>query len=624
MLDTLFKLAEKYTTPLHLTPADGIDYWRERLLLLVLFLGLILGFLVLIPSFWFSFHASYTSIIILDIVVYTVLFLLFYLRNLPYKVRAVCMPAIGYLVGTALSFAMGPYGISQIWLFMAPVIAALLLSLRSSLIALAANLVTLTALGIVLHLGLMQWSFTTATSYSNSEWLADAANFLLLNFIAVISIAFLFRGLQNSLVQERIMSDNYKRKVQELAETNDRLLAEMAERLEAQQALVKSEEKYRMLVTQMNEGVAILNPDLRITFANPNLMRITGYTEDEVLDQSGLIFLDPESHAIIRQATLSGNSAGRRSMEIGLLRKNGGQIPMLASAVPILTNNQLEGFIVILSDISSLKTVEKNLKEHQENLEERIEQRTRELQAAKIQAEYANQAKSEFLANISHELRTPMHHILNYSRFGLTKFTRVPLEKLIHYFSQIRKTSERLMLLLNDLLDLSKLEAGKMEYQMDRTDLIPLIEDATAEFNIILTEKRITVEIEKPDSITFVVCDRVKIGQVMRNLISNAVKYSSAGSVISIQVKKGVLRKSSPGINGIETIIIDRGIGIPHNELDLIFEKFSQGSKTKNGAGGTGLGLSICRQIITDHQGVIWADSSNENGTAFHFTLPLA
>ncbi|MBU2645285.1 PAS domain S-box protein, partial [bacterium] len=391
-----------------------------------------------------------------------------------------------------------------------------------------------------------------------------------------------------------------------------------------QQALVKSEEKYRMLVTQMNEGVAILDPDLRLTFVNPNLMRITGYTEDEVLDRSGLSFLDPESHGIIRQAILSGDSSGTRSMEIELLRKNGGQIPMLASAVRILTDNRLEGFIVILSDISSLKTVEKNLKEHQEHLEERINQRTRELQAAKIQAEYANQAKSEFLANISHELRTPMHHILNYSRFGLTKFTRVPLEKLIHYFSQIRKTSERLMLLLNDLLDLSKLEAGKMEYQMDRTDLIPLIEEATAEFNMILAEKGITVGIKRPDFITFAVCDRLKIGQVMRNLISNAVKYSPDGSVISIQVKKTALQKANARINGIEVIIVDQGIGIPQNELDLIFEKFSQGSKTKNGAGGTGLGLSICRQIITDHQGIIWADSANENGTAFHFTLPLA
>ncbi|MBU2643695.1 hypothetical protein KKI24_03240, partial [bacterium] len=234
MLDALFKLVEKYTTPLHLTPADGIDYWRERLLLLILFLGLILGFLVLVPSFWFAFHTGYTSLIILDILVYTIMFLFLHFRNMPYKIRAVSTPIICYLVGTALSFAMGPYGISQVWLFMAPIIAALLLGLLSSLIALAGNLVTLTAIGIVLHLDLMQWSFTTATSYTNSEWLADAANFLLLNFIAVMSIGFLFRGLQNSLVQERIMSDNYKRNVQELAETNDRLLAEMAERLEAQ------------------------------------------------------------------------------------------------------------------------------------------------------------------------------------------------------------------------------------------------------------------------------------------------------------------------------------------------------------------------------------------------------
>ncbi|MBU3914839.1 PAS domain S-box protein [bacterium] len=623
MLTYVEQFVQNITTPVNLTSADGVKYLRDRLLLLTIFLGLVIGFFVLIPSIWLAIQNGLWSIVVIDCGIYVFLSLLFCFRSLPYNLRATCFISSIYLIGIALSLTLGPFGVSLIWLFAVPVLSALLLGLHASIFALIANVLTLGILGTVMYFEIVKWSQSFSTPYFINEWLATVLNFFLVNFIVSLSTAFIFKGLENSLTHEKIVSDNFKQNLRELDETNKRLLIEISERIEAQKALLESEDKYRMLVTQMNEGMGILDKNLNVTFANPAFVKISGYSLDELIHQSGIRFLDDKSRKKIRILAKSGDYPDVNSMEITLDRKNGKQVPLLVSTVQLTSNNQLEGFIVILTDISEIKAVENSLKEYQEDLEDKIKQRTQELQDAKTQAEMANQLKSEFLANISHELRTPMHHILNYSKFGITKAYGVSVEKLVHYFSQIRKTSERLMSLLNNLLDLSKLEAGKMDYQMKSINLIPLIEEVVTDFHTTLRQHRISVNIEKPDLATVADCDRFKIAQVIRNLISNAIKFSPEESTITVRFKHGSLQESQPDIQGLETMIIDEGIGIPEEERILVFEKFTQSSNTKNGAGGTGLGLSICKQIITDHKGEIWAESSAEGGTVIHLTLPF-
>lgn len=624
MLNFVKQFVEKYTKPLKLTPGDGVSYWQDRLLQLILLSVVIIGFLVLIPSVWISIRAGFWAVAIIDVVVYILGFLLFFFRLLPYNLRAISCIVIIYFLGVVLSFTIGPFGPSLIWLFMMPVVTALLMGLRCSFLALAVNMLTLAVLGAFIYFDLIRWPYVLVTPHPINEWLAISLNFFLLNLITILSTGFIFKGLHDTLIQEQLLSDSYKQNLEKLAETNDQLQAEMSGRVKAQLAAFESEEKYRMLVTQMNEGVVTLDQDFNITFFNSAVTRIFGYSQEELLHKSVMPFFEAQSLEDFMEDVESRSILKAGSMEVMLIKKNGEQIPMLASTVPILTNDVLEGLIVILADISRLKKAEKSLKEHQENLEIKIEQRTHELRSAKTQAEIANQAKSEFLANISHELRTPMHHILNYSNLGVTRADSVPLEKLIHYFRQIRKTSERLMFLLNDLLDLSKLEAGKMDYLIKATDLSLLIKETAEDFRTALSEKQIRLDIEEPDFLPVTDCDRHKIGQVLRNLISNAIKYSPPEKTISVCFKQGTLQKSVPNIIGLETIIIDKGIGIPETELELVFDKFSQSSKTKNGAGGTGLGLPICKQIISDHHGEIWAEAAVKSGTIIHFTLPFS
>lgn len=239
---------------------------------------------------------------------------------------------------------------------------------------------------------------------------------------------------------------------------------------------------------------------------------------------------------------------------------------------------------------------------------------------AKKAALAANRAKSEFLANMSHELRTPMHGILGYARLGVKRYASLPREKVHEYFSLIGESGTRLMGLLNNLLDISKLEVGKMRYNMVQGDLLPRIRQVTAELTPVAMEKELHFTIHCPENQISVYCDQEKIVQVLGNLLFNAIKFSSEGQEIEIRNETII---NSVGDKKQQITILNVGVNIPENELETIFEQFIQSSETKTGAGGTGLGLAISRQILSDHNSAIWAENCQNGATCFHFTLPL-
>jgi signal transduction histidine kinase len=272
------------------------------------------------------------------------------------------------------------------------------------------------------------------------------------------------------------------------------------------------------------------------------------------------------------------------------------------------------------------KIEEALLKSHTE-LEKKVEERTADYKRAKDEAERANKLKSEFLANISHELRTPMHHVLGCSDQGIEKINRVSRDKLLLYFSQIKTSGERLMLHLNDLLDLAKLESGRTNYQMKKNNLGSMVDSLIHEFSHSEKEKSIHFDINKNETSTLIECDELKINQVLRNLLSNAVKFSSTEKSISISFDSNKMHAENNILSKklIPTLIVrikDEAIGIPEDELSTVFNKFVQSSRTKTGAGGTGLGLAICKEIIEAHNGNIWAGNNPEGGATFSFMLP--
>ena len=284
--------------------------------------------------------------------------------------------------------------------------------------------------------------------------------------------------------------------------------------------------------------------------------------------------------------------------------------------------------MLIISDVRIKNFINfKKIELYSRAMEEKVEERTTDFKEAKEIAEHANYQKSEFLANMSHELRTPIHGILSYSKFGIDKSAENTSEKNVHYFNQIRTSGERLINLVDNLLDLSKLEAGLDTYEMESVDLLQIIKDAVTGMEIVWKEKKINVSVTEPLISTTVHCDKLKIEQVVHNLVSNGLELTPEDKQFTITFETGELnikRKTNKNevINALVVSIIDEGPGVPENELKTIFDKFTQSSTTKTGAGGTGLGLAICKQIIHDHHGKIWAVNNPEQGATFSFKLP--
>jgi len=262
----------------------------------------------------------------------------------------------------------------------------------------------------------------------------------------------------------------------------------------------------------------------------------------------------------------------------------------------------------VIRDTSERKRAEDQLRAMRENY-------TRELELRNREVERANQLKSEFLASMSHELRTPLHTVIGFAEL-LGEELEGPLnDKQKRFVGHIHKDSMHLLELINDVLDLSRIEAGRLRIHRETFDVASCIEETLASIRPAAAAKSITVESDITVS-EAIVADRMRFKQILYNLLSNAVKFTSERGQIRLEAR---LRDGFAEIS-----VADSGIGIPPDQIDAIFDKFYQvGSTTKGVREGTGLGLAITKALIEEHGGRIRVNSEIGKGSQFTFTIAV-
>lgn len=269
-------------------------------------------------------------------------------------------------------------------------------------------------------------------------------------------------------------------------------------------------------------------------------------------------------------------------------------------------------------DISARKRIDAELREHRDNLSRLVAEQTADLLQAKESAERANQLKSEFLTNMSHEFRTPLHGILSYARLAESRLGKVSPEKLADYLERIRQSGERLTSLVNDLLDLAKLEAGQQHFNCHGANLRVVVERVCADLHALSSSRKLQICHEVQTLCTVAWLDPQQIIHAVQNLLSNAIKFSPEGGTITLTYADGQV----DGQDALLFRVRDQGVGIPPGEEDKIFDKFIQSSATKTGAGGTGLGLAITREVMKGHKGRAQVRNHPEGGAEFELAIP--
>ncbi len=366
-------------------------------------------------------------------------------------------------------------------------------------------------------------------------------------------------------------------------------------RKKAEQQLKENEARLKYFFSITSEGILLLDNE-KIIDVNTAFLNLTGFSQDEVLNQT---ISDLKNEPMIEKISSLLVTAENISTEFSLITKIGKEIF-------VEVNSQMQEYlgqlirVVVIRDITQLKKDED------------------EILIAKKTAEEAQRAEEQFLAKMSHEIRTPMNGIIGLTDLLLKEPTSHEQEE---YLRLIKQSADNLLVIINDILDLSKIRSGKIQFEIIDINLREMMRAIFMATNIKAVEKNLnynfSVDVQIP---ALVRGDRIRLNQIMLNLISNAIKFTEKGSV---HYSAELIKKEESKIF-IQFKVVDSGIGIPVNEQERIFESYRQASAdTTRKFGGTGLGLPIVKQLVELQGGEIFIKSKPGEGSTFYFTLPF-
>ena len=384
-------------------------------------------------------------------------------------------------------------------------------------------------------------------------------------------------------------------------------------------ALHESEERYRRIIETAQEGVWVFDQEYRATYVNPQLSSLLGYSQAEILGRPLLYFVFEEDQAGV-EPILEGRARGRDRFDARFRRKDGQEVWLCGSVQPMVEKGVFVGSFGMFTDITERKVAESALKQAHADLELRVKERTAELEIshrgmslAKLEADSANQAKSEFLSRMSHELRTPLNAILGFGQILEKENLTLLQQESVHY---VLKGGRHLLDLINEVLDIARVEAGRIELSIEPIAVAEMIPESCAMVRPLADERNIRLD---ERSLTLghwhVLADRQRIKQVLINLLSNGIKYNHRGGEVEVscyQIPDGRIRIA----------VRDTGPGISADDLSKLFTPFERLSATNSDIEGTGLGLVLSQRLVTAMGGVLTVVSILNQGSTFMVDFP--
>ncbi|MDK9724636.1 MAG: ATP-binding protein [Sterolibacteriaceae bacterium MAG5] len=366
----------------------------------------------------------------------------------------------------------------------------------------------------------------------------------------------------------------------------------------------------------MAEGAVITDAAGKILWVNDAFCRIYGYAAEEVIGRNPRVLKSGRhDENFYREFWHQLTTAGHWRGELWNRRKDGEIFPEEISVQALRgPDGRIVRFISIFSDITERKRSEDELQKYREGLEDLVRQRTEELTVARDAAETANRSKSVFLANMSHELRTPLNAVIGFSQLMEKDTALTPTQR--RNLEIIGNSGSHLLTLINDVLELSKIESGKTELAPDEVNLPDLLRQVVAMMRVRAEQSGLALRLETAGLPQMVLMDAVKLRQVLLNLLSNAVKFTAAGEVV---LRAG----AAPAAQGrvrIDFAVSDTGMGIAAEDQERIFQPFEQVG-TRPHHGGTGLGLTISREYVRMMGGELAVESAPGQGATFRFAV---
>ena len=396
---------------------------------------------------------------------------------------------------------------------------------------------------------------------------------------------------------------------------------------ELERVLRASEERYRLLAENISDVIWML--DLRtnrFTYISPSVEKVYGYTVEEAMQLTFVDLLTAEAlHTVttamaeVLQSVRTDTPIDRRRMELEQIRKDGSTVctEIMVSGLFNQDDGELIGALGVTRDITERRTQEAAIREANATLEQRVAERTQQLQTANLALEKAALAKDELLATMSHELRTPLVGVLNMAEALQTGVYGMPSEGMMRGLKTIERSGHQLLKLINAMLDLSRIELGRLEL---REDFFAVGDVARASLQMVAetaAKQNVSLEVTAPPTAIWMIADHRRVQQMLVNLLSNAVKFTPAGGTVGLSIVADIVSKT------VHFTVWDTGIGIDAGMMQRVFEPFTQtDSQLARHYGGAGMGLALVKKMAELHGGSVSAESEPGVGSRFSVTLP--